>query len=206
MKLVDGMWLPSSDTHFPLMMRKAPRVFRDGRLIGVYQFRKLTSALALTKKRRVACDIGAHVGYFSLWLADEFREVIAFEPVAEHAECFKRNVTQQNVTLHCCAVGEVCGMIRMETDPENSGKARVAGSGNIPMIALDDMRLEKVDFAKIDVEGAEGQVIAGAAETIQRCRPVMIVEQNNEPTDVQTLKSMGMVVREKIGHDYILSW
>lgn len=208
MKRVRGIWLPDSDTHFEQMMRKTGQVFHDDRLVGVYQKEKLDTALRYTKRRRTAVDIGAHCGFWSMWLADAFRHVEAFEPVAEHADCFVRNVTQQNVTLHRCALGNRCGLVTMKTDPENTGRARVEsfGSGDVPIVRLDDIVLEKVDFIKIDVEGFEAAVVAGAMETITRFRPVIVIEQNDVPNTVASLMNLGMTVRRHIGSDWILGW
>lgn len=206
MKLVHGIYLPDSDEHFEYMMSKAPLVLHHGRMVGTYQINKLQHILAITKKRRIAIDCGAHCGFFSMWLADEFRRVYAFEPVMEHADCFARNVTQQNVTLHRCAVGASSGMIRMKTDAENSGKARIGGRGHIPMVCLDDLQLQKVDCIKIDVEGFESEVIEGAQETIKACKPVIMLEQNGDPDGVETLMEMGMRVHMRIGSDWIMKW
>lgn len=204
--MIRGIWLPDADQHFAGMMDRAPWHYRGGRLTGSYQLDKLQAALAITKKRRMAVDVGAHVGFFSMWLADEFRSVVAFEPVAEHADCFERNVRQVNVTLHRCAVGARSGMVGMETDAENSGRARVGGKGGIPMVALDDVGLAKVDFIKIDVEGYEREVIAGAEVTIRRDRPVILLEQNDGPDGVEALLEMGMRVLERLGQDWLLKW
>lgn len=201
-----GIWLPDGDQHFEGMMDRAPWHFRSGRLTGSYQLDKLQAALAITKKRRVAVDVGAHVGYWSMWLADEFRHVVAFEPVAEHADCFEKNVMQPNVTLHRCAVGASAGLVSIDADDENSGKAHVNGGGDIPMVRLDDVGLAKVDLLKIDVEGYESRVIAGAAQTIQTSKPVIVIEQNDGPRAVETLLEMGMRVHERMGSDWILRW
>lgn len=208
MKLIRGIWLPDSDAHFERMMRKAGRQFHGDRLVGVYQKEKLNAAVKRTKKRRVAIDIGAHVGFWSMWLAQCFRQVEAFEPVAEHADCFVRNVRDANVTLHRCAVGNRCGLVTMKPDPVNTGRARVSrvGAGDVPMVRLDDAHLEKVDFIKIDVEGFESAVIAGAIETLMSSRPVVIIEQNERPYAVGALLELGMRVAHRVGDDWIMDW
>lgn len=208
MKLIRGVWLPDSDEHFEEMMSRRGRQFHGDRLVGVYQKDKLDAALKRTKKRRVAIDIGAHVGFWSMWLADAFRDVEAFEPVAEHAECFVRNVTQENVTLHRCAVGNRCGLVTMKTDPENTGKAKVlrVGEGDIAVVRLDDLELEKVDFIKIDVEGFESAVVSGGTETLLRSRPVVVIEQNERPYAVSALMDLGMRVHARMGRDWIMDW
>lgn len=219
MKQVNGIWLPDRDRHFEAMMARQPARELRGERVGTYQFDKLQSALKRTKKRRVALDIGAHVGFWSMWLAEVFATVHAFEPVAEHVACFRRNVRQPNVTLLHVAVGGQSGEISMVTDPDNSGKAYAGLAGadgreSMAMITIDSLGLRKVDFIKIDVEGMEPQVIAGAASTIQDCRPVILVEQkghhqrfeNAENAALDALQAMGMTLLRQLGHDYLFGW
>jgi FkbM family methyltransferase len=56
----------------------------------------------------------------------------------------------------------------------------------VPMISIDSLELERVDFIKIDVEGMEMDVLKGATETLKRCAPVLLVE---------TLKSDAKTIR-----------
>lgn len=46
----------------------------------------------------------------------------------------------------------------------------------VPAIALDSLRLTDVTAMKIDVEGAEREVLAGARDTLRRCQPILSVE------------------------------
>ncbi|WP_250471289.1 FkbM family methyltransferase [Caballeronia sp. GAFFF1] len=47
---------------------------------------------------------------------------------------------------------------------------------SVPMVSIDSLMLDRVDFIKLDVEGMELDVLRGAKETIERCAPVMLVE------------------------------
>jgi FkbM family methyltransferase len=46
----------------------------------------------------------------------------------------------------------------------------------IPTVALDSLALPRIDLIKIDVEGMELDAIEGAAASLARCRPILIVE------------------------------
>src|SRR5690606_32560895 len=87
MKQVQGIWLPDGDTHFARMMVKEPARMYYGSPVGVYQHFKIEKAMGLVENRKTALDIGAHVGFWSMWLSDEFDSVHAFEPSPAHAEC-----------------------------------------------------------------------------------------------------------------------
>lgn len=46
----------------------------------------------------------------------------------------------------------------------------------VKTIMIDELGLERLDLLKIDVEGMEAEALQGAAETIQRCKPILFVE------------------------------
>jgi hypothetical protein len=49
----------------------------------------------------------------------------------------------------------------------------------VPVFTLDSFDFENVDYIKIDVEGFEKKVLLGGARTIERCNPVIVIEQNH---------------------------
>ena len=48
----------------------------------------------------------------------------------------------------------------------------------VPIVRIDDLRLDDCHFLKIDVEGMEKTVLAGAVDTIRRFRPILYVEDD----------------------------
>ncbi len=211
-KQVGGIWLPAHETHMVDWMRKMNQVV-DGKL--TYQKDKRDLALSYVKNFRTAVDIGAHCGTWSMWLAQKFAHLHAFEPVALHRECFALNVAGLNVTLHDCALGSKDGSIAMHTSAGSSGDSWVDGDGDIPLRRLDDLNLQDVDFMKLDCEGGELPALWGAENTLNRCHPVVIVEQKPghaqkyglpETGAVDYLQSLGAILRTSKSGDYILSW
>lgn len=206
-----GLWLPEHERHLIDWMTKVNHVV-DGK--PTYQHHKLQKALAYVKAWRTAVDVGAHCGLWSSHLARRFLHVHAFEPVALHRECFRHNVAGA-VELHDCALGEREGSVSIHTAPSSSGDSWVDGAGDIPMRTLDSFELHDVDFMKLDCEGYEVFALRGALETLKRCRPCVIVEQKpgraqkwglKETEAVDTLQSLGAVLRATMSGDYILSW
>ena len=55
-----------------------------------------------------------------------------------------------------------------------------AGGEKVPLVTLDSLELTKCSMVKIDVEGMESLVLAGAKRLIEKCRPVIYVENNDQ--------------------------
>jgi FkbM family methyltransferase len=227
----DAWMLPEGEKHLCQWMRKVnDRV--EGRL--TYQYYKYRETPRWTRKeRRVAVDVGAHVGLWSYWLARDFKQVVAFEPLTEHCACFEVNMALRGKwTLHHCALGDRDDTVLVEPrtpgssgdtgiDPDaerSSLRAAVGERGErVDMKRLDEFELQDVDFLKIDCEGYELYVVRGAEQTLRRCKPCVIIEQKPEVgmvarykigvTDgVKFLESLGAKQRKVIQGDYIMSW
>nr|WP_280863895.1 FkbM family methyltransferase [Falsiroseomonas frigidaquae] len=140
------------------------------------------AALARVSARGVAVDGGAHIGTWSLPMAADFAQVLAFEPCAENRSCLADNLAGcPNVTIHAAALGAADGQAHMALCPEagaNSGQQMITAEGlPVPMRALDSLRLPALDLLKLDLEGYELPALIGARETIRRCRPVVVIEE-----------------------------
>jgi FkbM family methyltransferase len=213
-----GVFLPDGETHLVDWMSRAGEIV-GGK--GTYQIKKLRAAMALCRNFRTAVDVGAHVGLWSMQLVKHFGRVHAFEPVSAHRWCFVRNLEGSmydgepfhgSAILHDCALGAAPGFVRMQTAPTSSGDTKVGGDGDVPMLTLDSFELFDVDFIKIDCEGYELNVLAGAAQTIAESRPVVCVEQKpghgqqfgfREQEAVEWLVERGYKVAKVMSGDFI---
>lgn len=215
MKQHQGVWLPDHEKHMIEWMDKNGEMV-EGR--GTYQIKKLRAALGYVNNWRVAVDVGAHVGFWSMHLVKRFSAVIAFEPIAEHRTCFLSNVRGGVMVLNSCALGDMTGSVKLTVPEGSSGGTHISGGGNIPMRTLDSFELVDVDFVKIDCEGYEDKVIEGARKTLLEWKPVVIVEQKDhimkanfgtpagKHPAVELLQQMGAQVQKVISGDYILTW
>jgi FkbM family methyltransferase len=213
MKQHQGIWLPDHELHFIEWMDRNGEMV-DGR--GTYQIKKLRAAMEWVKQFRVAVDVGAHCGLWSMHLATRFGDLHAFEPVEEHRACWWKNLDgRMNVHLHPCALGEKEGGVSMNIPHTSSGGTTVAGTGPIPLERLDAFGLNDVDFIKLDCEGYELFALRGAEQMLLRCRPCVIVEQKpgraqkfglGETDAVSYLEGLGAKRRQELSGDFILSW
>jgi FkbM family methyltransferase len=212
-----NIWLPDGEAHFPEWMTRNGEIV-DGR--GTYQYKKWLACLPWIKQWRTAVDVGAHVGFWSGYMDKRFAWIEAFEPVPEFRDCFRRNLRSLEIVLHECALGAAPGRVSMVTPPLDggidSGGTHVGGEGEIEMRTLDSFNLQNVDFIKIDCEGFEHHVLEGARETLERCKPCVIVEQKPHKLGpnfgikgtpaVDYLRSLGAHLRTVMSGDFIMAW
>lgn len=160
---------------------------------------------SLCDPARVSLDIGADVGGFSIAMLESSQSVIAFEPRPSQARALAAmfNAVGAPVRVEAVALSDKPGVTAMrvlESDPGRSTIDRAntlsdedgsrVGTIEVPMRRLDDLGMGDVGFVKIDVEGHELAVLRGAAETLQRNRPALLVEaeERHYPNAVTAIK------------------
>lgn len=146
-----------------------------------------------------AIDIGANCGLFTYRLSRRFRHVHSFEINAEVSRPIAK-YSRPNITLHSCGLSSQPGTARFyvpifkglvltgwgSLNRDNLPGAQDFIELSVQLKRLDDFGISKVDFIKIDVEGHEIEVLKGGANTIQRSRPVVVIEAKDD--HVRTVK------------------
>jgi FkbM family methyltransferase len=136
-------------------------------------------------------DVGANIGYNALYaaaLVGPAGRVIAVEPAADNVAILQRNVEAsglRNVAVAHVAAGGAAGtrdfFLRGDVSAVNSFfaascYAAVTGVVQVPVTPLDDLVAGDADVVKIDVEGAELEVLAGMPRLLRNTRLQLIVE------------------------------
>ena len=140
----------------------------------------------LARPDSVAVDVGAHMGAHTLGLARRVGPrgtVVAFEPQVKLYQELLGNLALndiKNVRAEFVALGDAPALVTMAVAFDSSeGMTAVGHGGNrVQLRTLDAYELTNVSLIKIDVEGFEPKVLAGARQTIRRERPAVIVEIN----------------------------
>lgn len=175
----------------------------------------------------VVLDVGACLGDHTLsysQMVGPTGRVHAFEPNPAAFECLAYNMRKHpNVTLHQLGlwVGETrMGILPSPTQPFNLGATMLDPTDETIKIAravaLDTITgsWPRIDFIKIDAEGCEPWIIAGAFHTLNRLRPVVLVELNRPvlarkrktPRDVtEPLERLGYCIMPSEPH-HSLEW
>jgi FkbM family methyltransferase len=122
-----------------------------------------------------AVDVGAHVGVWSERLAARFDRVVAFEPHPPHAARARR---LKGVEVHEAALGHESGEASLRAGEVTDGQYHLGSGEGTQVLTLDGVGLTAVGLVKVDVEGYEWYVLQGGAQTIERDRPVIVIEAN----------------------------
>jgi FkbM family methyltransferase len=136
------------------------------------------------------CDIGANVGQHALFMAPHVESVFAFEPSRWARDRFQTNVTLNgidNVHIFPFALGDSDREGRLGSGFKgNSGSRSLTWTLDQDAIEIVAIRhgdtflraekLPRVDILKLDVEGYERRVLWGLRETLERDRPIILME------------------------------
>lgn len=149
----------------------------------------------------VLFDIGANIGEITLVaakLVGASGQVVAFEPMTDIAASLERNVADNHLdhvvlarfgladTISAAPIYASCG--QGETGDEHHGLGSLYGGDSpanspvqtIQLTTLDaylqEHPVSRIDVVKIDIEGAELPCLKGAARTLERHRPILIIE------------------------------
>lgn len=138
----------------------------------------------------VVLDGGANVGVFTREaLTAGAKLVVAIEPAPENLECLRRNFRAEieagRVIVYPKGVWDREEALTLYINPRNSTvDSFVARPGTveqpaIPLTTIDklaaELKLEKIDFIKLDIEGAESKALAGAAAVLKQFKPRLAV-------------------------------
>jgi FkbM family methyltransferase len=146
------------------------------------------------KKGDVVFDIGANIGYYTILASKQVGpkgQVYAFEPDPNSLELLKKNIKLNecaNVQVVEAALGRKEGDGFLIQDLSNPGESSLAKDGRskglkVTMTTLDAFtkarKIKKVDLIKIDVEGAELDILGGAKDFLKRIQDVELFIECN---------------------------
>jgi FkbM family methyltransferase len=150
--------------------------------------------MSMATPGKTAVDVGANIGVFTYGFLARGSNVVAIEPqpaCAAHIRAFDalglpRSSRKGRLSLHVEALGaETASAVLYvplrngRVDDESASLKASDGESlriEVPVRRLDDYGLDNVDVIKMDVEGRELPALEGAASTIRRWRPSLLIE------------------------------
>lgn len=187
-------------------------------MTGEYDRAEVNLLTSFMTPGSTAVDIGASLGLYTVQLARYAARikgrVVAIEPVPDNGDVIERNLAGNDLegvtTLHRIAAGRSAGTLTMKIERGGMGNASVADGVSaeemdrhsapggldteiaVPVATLDSLEIPSgVSVVKIDVEGFEMDVLAGAEEFVEHNRPVIFAEFNP-----QWMRSRGLTGAE----------
>lgn len=177
--------------------------------LGSYEFDKQLLIAQTLEKGKVFFDIGANVGFYTLLassLVGDTGRVFAFEPVPKNVVFLKKHLEMnhlRNATVFSAAVSERSGVAQFSEGPNNyMGRLADEGTLAVELVSLDELsakgNLDRPDYIKIDVEGAELSVLRGARVLLaDACPTIFLATHGSEVHSecLSLLQSLGYICR-----------
>lgn len=165
-------------------------------LYGTFEKGELEFVSQYLQPGNTVMDIGSNIGFFSVVMGRAIGKtgvVFAFDPVPANIARLKSNLKENGISaaaVYELALGSANGQmeLKMSDDTAYASMHRVEdGFENGQVIQVNVRRLDDVwrergcpmiSFIKMDVEGAELEVIKGGGEMLTQCHPSMLIEAN----------------------------
>ncbi len=151
-------------------------------------------------------DVGGHLGTFSRFSLNQgARQVIVFEPEPTNSSClertFEREISDRRVILIKAAAWKESGTLQFEVPNRDAVQGHVVDQGSLSVRAVtideivNQLALSRVDFIKMDIEGAEREALHGAAETLARFGPRMSLSIYHKSDDPEVIPALALAAR-----------
>lgn len=154
-------------------------------------------------KGDIVIDAGANMGIFSLLAAKKGAKVYSFEPQPYFYSILCKNIAlnylNNKIEPLCYAISDRRGEFTMYVDKENLLSASIIiergkDSCNVHCISIDqwveDDNIPRIDFIKVDIEGAERLLLSGARKSIIKWKPKLAISSYHYTDDPLVIKEI----------------
>jgi len=177
-------WLPPKEDFSSIVWELADQECK------IYEYNDLR-----VKSGDIVFDCGAHIGIYTREALNcGAKLVVAIEPSPLSIKClhknFKKEVEQRRVIIYEKGVWNREEILTFHTSEDSAGDSFVLSPKesktiSMPVTTIDkivkELKLDHIDFIKMDIEGAEENAIIGAKETISNYKPCMAVAVYHSP-------------------------
>ena len=206
MKRINDVWcVPDGDELITRKILESRKPNSDPTHTDLYYERKVREA-ALSKVTNFGAfvDAGANVGIWSRPMAELFETVHAFGPAEKNRECLIKNLEGiNNVEIFHHGLGDSNCEGNLYLGVKNCGDCKIVYTKSIKGVpftpedvvkvrTLDSHNFHHVGLIKIDTQGHELRIIKGAIKTIEKHKPVVVFEIDQDKDQCcEILESLG---------------
>lgn len=183
----------------------------QGRIFMQIEKRAIPEFMKLLPRRGTCIQAGGNVGVYARTLASYFDHVLTFEPNADNFACLVKNTAANpNITKKRLALGEYKTLVGTAMDqPGHCGTYYVTEGKEAVAMPVDELVIDDCDLIWLDIEGYEEKALRGAAKTIEKYKPAVIIEEKGnaklhglEPDGAREfLKKRQYYRAARVGHD-----
>lgn len=165
--------------------------------LGVYENEEIAFFERMVEPKMVFVDVGANVGLYTALAMRRMSftgKIICFEPDPASAAFLKQTISSNHngnkspqVSFHQVALSDKPGTVLLYQNPENKGDNRIYSDPlcpdaiSVPSDTLDNLlereAIEEINLIKIDVQGAEGKVVAGASGVLRKSKDCVVMTE-----------------------------
>ena len=176
---------------------------------GLHEFSDMAFALHLLRPEDLFLDVGANIGSYTILSSGVCgAKTIAFEPDPETSRALRRNIAANGlegaVTVHELALSDADGETAFTGGKDSMNRVAEPCDGltrQVRTARLDNIpNASEAAFMKLDVEGFEEHVLAGAAAVLQNGSLIAIASEAQGSTVEETLRRHGF---ERMHYDPI---
>lgn len=157
-----------------------------------------------TESSKVVLQAGGCCGLYPLLYAQIFDRVITFEPDPLNFYCLSNNCKGDKYIKMNAALSDKGGMKKFSVHSvDNVGMHSFAKGPyqyDVLTMTIDSLNLEELSLLQLDVEGHELAALKGAAKTIKKFKPIMLIEiTSDEEETIKYVESMGYRIDDVFG-------
>lgn len=160
-----------------------------------YEYRIKTCIKSLIKEFDAFVDIGACIGDYSIWLGKHNLQCVAFEPTKDNYNSLVNNIKlnhlEESITAFNYGLGSKSEKVIFHTHPNNRGYSGKYATFNdsieheVEIKVFDDifetigLNYDQAIIVKIDAEGMEADIIAGAKQFFSKARKILLIFESH---------------------------
>lgn len=178
----------------------ARKILKTLSVEGAYESEKVR-----LKTNDIVIDAGANMGMFSVFATlKKVSKVYAFEPQKEAIRILEENISKNKlekvIKIEPYGLSDTNAVISLNYSGDGHSSGSIImhnnnhGSEQIECLTIDSWvkknKIDRIDFIKADIEGAERNMLLGATETLQKYQPRLAICIYHLPDDYEVITSI----------------